>query len=62
MKKKEYPLQLTRDDLFRCPLWVGDAPEFVKELNKASDPYILQAKKNLKNTQKTFFLFERAIF
>ena len=51
VRKKEvisYPKQLVREDLFKCPLWFADAPEFVDDLNKASDPYIEAAKKNLK--------------
>ena len=54
MKKKarktkiEFPKQLAREDLFSSPVWHGDEPGFVNELNKASDPYIETAKKNLK--------------
>ena len=43
-----FPTQLSREDYFKCPLWFADAPEFVNDLNKASDPYIETAKKNLK--------------
>jgi hypothetical protein len=54
MKKKkeklEFPKQLSREDLFPCPIWYGDEPGFVNELNKASDPYIEASKKNLKKT------------
>ena len=54
MKKKkqqlEFPKQLQRQDLFSCPIWYGDEPGFVNELNKASDPYIEASKKNLKKT------------
>ena len=46
--KKEYPKQLYREDHFKCPIWHADEPSFVAKLNKASDPYIKQAKKNLK--------------
>ena len=42
-----YPQQLNREDYFKCPIWVGDAPEFVSEIDKASDSYIDQAKKNM---------------
>ena len=42
-----YPQQLNREDYFKCPIWFADAPEFVDNINKASDSYIEQAKKNL---------------
>ena len=45
---KTFPTQLNREDYFKCPIWFADAPEFVKDLNKASDKYIKIAKKNLK--------------
>jgi len=45
---KSFPTQLNREDLFKCPVWFADEPGFVKDLNKASDPYIEVAKKNLK--------------
>ena len=43
-----FPTQLNREDYFKCPIWFADAPQFVKDLNKASDKYIEEAKKNLK--------------
>ena len=43
-----FPTQLAREDYFKCPIWFADAPQFVKDLNKASDKYIEVAKKNLK--------------
>jgi len=43
-----FPKQLAREDLFKCPIWLADEPKYVKKLNKASDPYIEIAKKNLK--------------
>jgi uncharacterized protein (TIGR02466 family) len=43
-----FPKQLNREDLFSCPIWSADESGFVKDLNKASDPYIEIAKKNLK--------------
>ena len=46
--KKEYPKILKRSDVFPTPIWHQDCPEFVNELNKASDPYIEQSKKYLK--------------
>ena len=55
MKKKKrsksaetFPTQLTKEDYFKCPIWFADAPKFVDDLNKASDPYIATAKKNMK--------------
>ena len=47
-KAKTFPIQLSREDYFKCPIWFADAPKFVKDLNKASDKYIEVAKKNLK--------------
>ena len=29
-----FPLQLTRDDCFKCPVWTADAPQFVNDLNQ----------------------------
>ena len=43
-----FPKQLLLEDHFRCPIWYAEAPKLVKKLNKASDKYIKQAKKNLK--------------
>ena len=42
-----YPQQLNREDYFKCPIWFGDAPEFVSEIDKASDKYIDEARKNM---------------
>ena len=42
-----YPKQLQREEYFKCPIWFGDAPEFVDEINQASNKYIDIAKKNL---------------
>ena len=47
IKKPKYPQQLSREDYFKCPIWFGDAPEFVSEIDKASDKYIDEARKNL---------------
>ena len=43
-----FPKELAREDFFKCPIWFADAPHFVEHLNKASDPYIEESKKNLK--------------
>ena len=45
---KAFPKTLTREDLFKCPIWFADENSFVEDLNKASDSYIETAKKNLK--------------
>jgi len=45
---KTFPKQLSLEDYFKCPIWFGDAPELVKDLNTASDKYIEESKKNLK--------------
>ena len=46
--KLSFPKQLVREELFKCPIWNTKEPGFVDRLNKASDPYIEAAKKNLK--------------
>jgi len=38
--------KLFREDYFTCPIYWMDKPEWVKKLNKASDPYIKNAVKN----------------
>ena len=43
-----FPLQLNRENYFKCPVWFADAPRFVADLNKASDKYIEASKKNSK--------------
>ena len=45
-----FPLELQREELFKCPIWFADEPTFVGDLNKASDPYIKISKDNLKKT------------
>ena len=47
-QKLSFPQQLTREDLFKCPIWFAEEPGFVDDLNKASDSYIKNSKKNLK--------------
>ena len=51
-----YPQQLKLEEYFKCPIWFADAPEFVKDLNKASDKYIEESKKNLKETVNKIYL------
>ena len=48
--KISFPQKLTREEFFKCPIWFADEPGFVKDLNKASDKYIEQSKKNLKKS------------
>ena len=43
-----FPKQLNLEEYFKCPIWFADEPKFVNKLNKASDPYIKKAQKNLK--------------
>ena len=43
-----FPTQLKRDDLFSTPIWYEYEPAFVKKFNKAADPYVEEAKKNMK--------------
>ena len=57
MKKKktnkkilEYPKKLNLEQYFACPIWWADESGFVNKLNKASDKYIQEAKKNLKKS------------
>ena len=49
---KKFPAQLIREDYFKSPIWFADAPEFVAELNQASDPWIKKAKKNIQDEMK----------
>jgi len=49
---KQFPKVLSREDHFKCPIWFANAPEFVKELNQASDSYIKFAKKNIQKEIK----------
>ena len=49
LKEPTYPIQLNREDYFKCPIWFADEPKFVDNLNKASDKYIDIAKKNIQS-------------
>ena len=49
LKKTIYPKKLNREDYFKCPIWFADEPKFVNNLNKASDIYIDESKKNLQS-------------
>jgi len=44
-----FPKKLNQEHYFASPIWFADEPNFVDKLNKASDPYIETAKKNLKS-------------
>jgi len=48
MTLKKFPTELKRENHFQCPIWSADVPQFVNDLNKASDKYIKIAKKKLK--------------
>ena len=39
--------KFTSEVLFKTPLWYIHAPEFLKSLNKASDPYIKKSRKTM---------------
>tara|TARA_R100001463_G_scaffold5049_1_gene17812 strand:+ start:1492 stop:2163 length:672 start_codon:yes stop_codon:yes gene_type:complete len=43
-----FPKDLNRRDIFPTPMWTVDAPEFVKDLNKFSEPFIKASKKHFK--------------
>ena len=45
---KNFPKVLARQDTFVSPIWIGDAPQYLKQINKISDPYIKASKKNFK--------------
>lgn len=47
---KNYPKILKRFEEFKTPIWIAKEKSFLKDLNKASDPYIKLAKKNLSKT------------
>ena len=57
-KAKTFPIKLSREEHFKCPIWLANVPAFVDELNKASDPYIQAAKardeKNIAKRNKKF--------
>ena len=40
------------EETFKCPLYFADKPEWVDDLNKASDPIIARLKKNWKKKIK----------
>tara|TARA_R110002020_G_scaffold6724_2_gene28640 strand:- start:3070 stop:3750 length:681 start_codon:yes stop_codon:yes gene_type:complete len=52
MNEKPFPKLLPIDHLFPSSVWRGEAPQFIKQLNKASDPYIKEAKKTMQKDIK----------
>ena len=53
--KKEvagYPKQLQLEEFFKCPIWFADEPKFVDSLNKASDKYIEESKKQIREPEE----------
>jgi uncharacterized protein (TIGR02466 family) len=50
--KKKLPEKLYLEEYFACPIWYADAPEYVDELNKASDPFIVSSKESMKHIEK----------
>ena len=50
--KKKLPEKLYLEEYFACPIWYADAPEYVNELNKASDPFIVSSKESMKHIEK----------
>ena len=47
-----FPKTLGREDIFPTPLWMGEVPGKLKEINKICDLHINQAKKNYKKKLK----------
>ena len=50
--KKKLPEKLYLEEYFACPIWYADAPEYVDELNKASNPFIVSSKESMKHIEK----------
>ena len=50
--KKTLPAKLYLEEYFACPIWYADAPEYVDELNKASDPFIVSSEESMKHVEK----------
>jgi hypothetical protein len=45
-------------EYFKTPIWIEEKPEFIKSLNKASDPYIKEARKETKIILKSLVTLE----
>ena len=52
MMPAESPLNFKVEETFKCPIYLADKPEWVDDLNKASDPIIARLKKNWKKKIK----------
>ena len=52
MMPAESPLNFKVEETFKCPIYLADKPEWVDDLNKASDPIITRLKKNWKKKIK----------
>jgi len=49
----KFPKTLIRENYFISPIWYADAPEFIEELNEASEPYIQTAKEKIQKDMGT---------
>ena len=45
-------------EYFKTPIWIEEKPEFIKSLNKASDPYIKKQEKEIKIILKNMVTLE----
>ena len=52
MVPSELSLNFKVEETFKCPIYLADKPEWVDDLNKASDPIIARLKKNWKKKIK----------
>ena len=52
MMPADSPLNFKVEETFKCPIYLADKPEWVDDLNKASDPIIARLKKNWKKKIK----------
>ena len=52
MVPSDQSLNFQVEETFKCPLYFADKPEWVDDLNKASDPIIARLKKNWKKKIK----------
>ena len=47
---KTFPIQLNREDYFKCPVWYADEPDFVEDL-KQSDAKQFRGKSEKKKKE-----------
>jgi len=52
LNKTQNKLEFKVDDIFKCPIYLSHKPEWVDDLNKASDPIIKKVEKTWKNRIK----------